>query len=217
MSTPRWIGSSLSGRYHIEALLGQGGMSAVYNGADPNLRRTVAIKLIHAHLAADPEFVRRFEAEAAAVAQLRHPNIIQVYDFNHDGDTYYMVLEYLTGTTLQQTLRALSAAGRRMPVAEIVRVMAAVADAAHYAHQQGMIHRDLKPANVMINPSGQPTLMDFGIAKILSGQQHTATGAVIGTPAYLSPEQVRGERPDSRADIYSMGIMLFELVAGRPP
>ncbi len=217
MSTPSWIGTSLSGRYKIEALLGQGGMSSVYKGADPNLRRTIAIKLIHPHLAADPEFVRRFEAEAAAVAQLRHPNIIQVYDFNHDGGTYYMVLEYLTGATLQQTLRALSAAGRRMPVAEIARIMAAVADAVHYAHQQGMIHRDLKPANVMINPSGQPTLMDFGVAKMLSGQQHTATGAVIGTPAYISPEQVRGERPDGRADIYSMGIMLFELVAGRPP
>src|SRR3990172_2327698 len=217
MPTPTWIGHTLGGRYRIEDLLGQGGMSAVYKAADPNLRRTVAVKLIHSHLAADPEFVRRFEEEAAAVAQLRHPNIIQVFDFNHDSDTYFMVLEYVQGDTLRSKLKALSEKQQRLPLAESIRIMAAICDAVHYAHQRGMIHRDLKPANVMINPQGQPILMDFGVAKILGGQQHTATGAVVGTPAYLSPEQVRGDRPDARADIYSLGVVLFEILAGRPP
>lgn len=217
MPPPTWIGQTIGGRYKIETLLGQGGMSAVYKGTDPNLRRTVAIKLIHPHLAVDPEFVRRFEEEAAAVAQLRHPNIIQVYDFNHDGDTYFMVLEFVAGQSLQEQLKSFHATGKRLPLDETIRIMATVCDAVHYAHERGMIHRDLKPANVMINASGQPILMDFGVAKILGGQHHTATGAIVGTPTYISPEQVRGERPDHRADIYSLGVMLYEMISGRVP
>jgi serine/threonine-protein kinase len=217
MSQPSWIGHTIGGRYKIEALLGQGGMSAVYQATDPNLRRTVAVKLIHPHLGSDPEFVRRFEQEAAAVAQLRHPNIVQVFDFDHDGDTYYMVLEFLRGETLQARLRALHAADQRLPLTEIVRIMSLLCDAVAYAHQQGMLHRDLKPGNVMLDPRGQPILMDFGVAKIIGGQQHTATGAIIGTVAYMSPEQVRGESVDERSDIYSLGIILYEMAAGRPP
>ncbi|HLB50366.1 MAG TPA: serine/threonine-protein kinase, partial [Anaerolineales bacterium] len=217
MPAPSWNGQTIGGRYKIETLLGQGGMSAVYKGTDPNLRRTVAIKLIHPHLAADPEFVRRFEEEAAAVAQLRHPNIIQVHDFNHDGDTYFMVLEFVAGQSLQEQLKSFHATGKRLPLDETIRIMATVCDAVHYAHERGMIHRDLKPANVMINASGQPILMDFGVAKILGGQHHTATGAIVGTPTYISPEQVRGERPDHRADIYSLGVMLYEMISGRVP
>jgi serine/threonine-protein kinase len=217
MSQPSWIGQTIGGRYKIEALLGQGGMSAVYRGSDPNLRRTVAVKLIHPHLSSDPDFVRRFEQEAAAVAQLRHPNIIQVYDFNRDGDVFYMVLEYLPGETLQTKLKALHAAGQRLPIGEAVRIMAVVCDAVAYAHGRGMIHRDLKPANVMLNPEGQPILMDFGVAKMRGGEQHTATGAIIGTVTYMSPEQARGDRLDERADLYSLGVMLFEMIAGRPP
>jgi serine/threonine protein kinase len=217
MNRPSWIGYTLGGRYVIEALLGQGGMSAVYRANDPNLRRPVAIKLIHSHLSADPEFISRFEGEAAAVAQLRHPNIVQVFDFNHDGDTYYMVMEYLPGETLQDRLKALSAVKQRFPLTTTATILATVADAVAYAHERGTIHRDLKPANVMLMPQGQPVLTDFGVAKILGGQRHTATGAVIGTPAYMSPEQVRGEPLDGRADIYSLGIMLYEMAAGQPP
>jgi serine/threonine-protein kinase len=212
-----WTGSVLGGRYHLETLLGQGGMSTVYRATDPNLRRTVAVKLIHPHLSNDPEFVRRFEQEAAAVAQLRHPNIIQVYDFNHDDGVYYMVLEYVPGETLQARLTALNAAQQRLPLAETVQIMAALSDAVAYAHQRGMIHRDLKPANVMLNPQGQPILMDFGVAKILGEAHHTATGAVVGTALYMSPEQARGERPTERSDIYSLGVMLFEMITGDPP
>jgi tRNA A-37 threonylcarbamoyl transferase component Bud32 len=217
MGQPGWIGRSLSGRYQIEAMLGQGGMSAVYRGTDPNLRRTVAIKLIHGHLSEEPAFVSRFEEEAAAVAQLKHPNIIQVYDFDHDGETYFMVLEYIPGETLQARLRKLNQAGKQMAPAEARDLAAGICDALEYAHRRGMIHRDVKPANVMITPEGQPILMDFGIAKIVGGKQHTATGAVVGTAAYISPEQVRGEELDSRVDIYALGVTLFEMLSGRPP
>lgn len=217
MSQPSWIGYNLGNRYKIEATLGQGGMSAVYRAYDPNLRRTVAIKLIHSHLTSDAEFVRRFEAEAAAVAQLRHPNIVQVYDFDHDGDTYFMVMEYVPGETLQARLKTLSQTKQRFPMVATATIIATVADAVAYAHDRGTIHRDLKPANIMLMPGDQPVLTDFGVAKILGGQQHTATGAIIGTPAYMAPEQVRGEALDGRADIYSLGIVLYEMAAGRPP
>jgi eukaryotic-like serine/threonine-protein kinase len=217
MNRPSWIGYTLGGRYSIEVLLGQGGMSAVYRAYDPNLRRPVAVKLIHSHLSTDPEFVRRFEAEAAAVAQLRHPNIVQVFDFNHDDDVYYMVMEYLPGESLQDRLKALSEAKQRFPLTTTATIIATIADAVAYAHERGIIHRDLKPANVMLMPQGQPVLTDFGVAKIIGGQRHTVTGAVIGTPAYMSPEQVRGEPLDGRADIYSLGVMLYEMAAGHAP
>lgn len=212
-----WIGQTIGGRYKIEALLGHGGMSTVYQANDPNLRRTVAVKLIHPHLSNDPQFVRRFEQEAAAVAQLRHPNIIQVFDFAHDEGIYYMVLEYVPGETLQARLTTLNAAHQRMPLGEVIQTMASICDAVAYAHQRNMIHRDLKPANVMLSPQGQPILMDFGVAKMLGEVQHTATGAVVGTALYMSPEQARGERPDERSDIYSLGVMLYEMITGVPP
>lgn len=217
MKQPSWIGHTLGGRYRLETLLGQGGMSAVYRADDPNLRRAVAIKLIHGHLAGDPEFVRRFEEEAAAVAQLRHPNIVQVYDFNHDGDTYYMVLEFVPGETLYDKLRQLNSAGVRMPLEEVVAITTTLCEAVDYAHRRRMIHRDLKPANVMITPPGQAILMDFGIVKIVGGDTQTATGAMIGTVAYMAPEQIRGERADHRTDIYALGVMLFEMVSGQRP
>ncbi len=217
MSQQSWIGYEIGGRYVIEEQLGAGGMSTVFRATDPNLRRPVAIKLIHTHLSSNEEFVRRFEEEAAAVAQLNHPNIIKVYDFNNDNDLYYMVLEYVPGETLKDRLKRLNKSNRRMGVEEVVDVAASICDAVDYAHKRGMIHRDIKPANVMLSTQGRAVLMDFGVAKILGGQQHTATGAVIGTAAYMSPEQARGERPDERSDIYSLGVMLFEMVSGRPP
>jgi branched-chain amino acid transport system substrate-binding protein len=217
MSQPSWIGYELNDRYKIEELLGHGGMSAVFKASDPNLKRIVAAKLIHPHLSKDPEFVRRFEAEAAAVAQLRHPSIIQVYDFNNDGDTYYMVLEFVPGETLQSRLQRLNNANRKLSLEEIVKFSSQIANAAEYAHKRGLIHRDIKPANVMLNIQGDAILMDFGIVKIIGGTQHTATGAVVGTALYMAPEQIRGERPDHRADIYSLGVMMFEMAGGRPP
>ena len=217
MSEPTWIGKTIGGRYQIEELIGQGGMSAVYKATDPNLRRAVAVKIIHPHLSGDPEFVRRFEEEAAAVAQLRQPNIIQVYDFNHDGNTYFIVFEFIPGESLQSYLKRLNETDRLMPYPEAIDTVAKVADALEYAHEQGLIHRDVKPANVMINVRQEPILMDFGIAKIVGGTQHTATGAVLGTARYMSPEQIKGQQIDARTDIYSLGVMLYEILGGRPP
>jgi len=176
-----WVGKTIGGRYKIEALLGQGGMSTVYRASDPNLRRKVAIKMIHPHLSDDPNFIGRFKEEAAAVARLRHPNIVQVHDFNVDGDTYYMVMEYLVGETLQARLKRLNATGRQMPLEEAVQVCLQLCEATGYAHNQDLVHRDIKPANIMLNVNGQAILMDFGIVKIVGGDTHTATGATLGT------------------------------------
>ncbi|MEW6400577.1 MAG: protein kinase [Chloroflexota bacterium] len=217
MATSKWIGKSLSNRYVIEEILGQGGMSAVFKATDPNLKRVVAVKVIHPHLSAESDFVQRFEDEATAVAQLRHPGIIQVYDFNHDDDTYYMVLEFVPGETLQDHLKRLNTSGRKLSITNAIEYMADLCDAVDYAHQRGMVHRDIKPANIMVNVMGQVILMDFGIAKIVGGQRHTATGAVVGTAMYMSPEQIKGQHPDRRTDIYSLGVTLFEMVSGKPP
>lgn len=211
------IGRTISKRYVIEEMLGQGGMSAVYKSTDPNLKRVVAIKVIHSHLSNNPDFVQRFEEEAAAVAQLRHHGIIQVYDFNRDDDLYYMVLEFVPGETIQDHLKRLNDSGRKLSPKSAIEYMASICDAVDYAHQRGMIHRDIKPANLMLTTTGQLILMDFGIAKIVGGTRHTATGAVVGTAMYMSPEQIKGEQPDRRTDIYSLGVTLFEMVSGRPP
>ncbi len=217
MAKSKWIGKKLSNRYLIEDLLGQGGMSAVYKASDPNLKRVVAIKMIHTHLSDDPNFVQRFEEEASSVAQLRHHGIIQVYDFNKDDDVYYMVLEFVPGETFQDHLKRLNSEGRKLSADKVAEYMAGICDAVDYAHQRGMIHRDIKPANLMLNTQGQAILMDFGIAKIVGGQSHTATGAVVGTAMYMSPEQIRGESPDRRSDIYSLGVTLYEMAGGQPP
>jgi len=217
MMSQNWVGKKIGGRYQVESLLGQGGMSAVYRATDPNLRRLVAIKMIHAHLSDDPSFIGRFKEEAAAVARLRHPNIVQVHDFNIDGETYYMVMEYLVGETLQARLKRLNASNRHMPLDEALRLCIQLCDAAGYAHNHELVHRDIKPANIMLNVNGQAILMDFGIVKIIGGDYQTATGATIGTAMYMSPEQIRSERIDNRADIYSLGVTLYEMLSGQPP
>src|ERR1041384_3410031 len=175
MDQPTWIGRTLGNRYRIDAPLGQGGMSAVYKATVPNLKRVVAIKLIHPHLSIDPSFVMRFESEASAVASLRHPNIVQVYEFNTDNGVYYMVLEFIAGETLQDRLKRLADVGRQLSVEEAIKITTNISDAVGYAHQRGMVHRDIKPANIMLDVQGQAILMDFGIVKILGGDSHTST------------------------------------------
>lgn len=217
MPHPTWIGRTLSNRYRIDSLLGQGGMSAVYKATDPHLKRAVAIKLIHEHLSTDPSFVHRFENEAAAVANLNHPNIVKVFDFNNDDGVYYMVLEFVKGETLQDRLKRLAENKQHLPLEDALHIGINIADAVHYAHQQGMIHRDIKPANIMLDQRGQAILMDFGIVKIIGGDSSTTTGAVVGTASYMPPEVIRGEMADHRSDIYSLGATLFAVISGRPP
>jgi serine/threonine protein kinase len=214
---PTWIGRTFSNRYRIDAMLGQGGMSAVYKATDPNLKRVVAIKLIHSHLSTDTSFVQRFESEASAVASLRHSNIVQVYDFNNDGGVYYMVLEFIPGETLQDRLKRLADSERQLPIEEAIKFTINIAEAVGYAHTRGMVHRDIKPANIMLDVQGQAILMDFGIVKILGGDSHTSTGAVVGTARYMSPELIRGEVADHRSDLYSLGVTLYEMLSGRTP
>lgn len=217
MSRPSWIGYRLSDRYLIEALLGQGGMSAVYKATDPNLKRSVAIKLIHSHISQDAGFLRRFTDEAATVARLSHPNIIQVYDFNKDQESYYMVLEMINGVTLQDELERLQASGETMNYQRVIQVISEISDAVQYAHDRGLLHRDIKPANVMLREDGRAVLMDFGIAKIMGGTNLTGTGAIIGTVQYIAPEVVEGNEPDQRVDVYAIGVMLYEMLSGEKP
>jgi tRNA A-37 threonylcarbamoyl transferase component Bud32 len=213
-----WIGQTLGERYQIEALLGRGGMSSVYRASDNNLKRAVAVKIIHPHLTKQPEFVRQFEQEATAVAQLRHQNIVRVHDFKQENGTYYMVMEYIPGETLAEKLAALNEANMHLQLTESVRIAINLCDAVDYAHQRRMIHRDIKPANVMINLLGEPILMDFGIAKLV-GRDFNNLGdqAALGSAQYMAPEQVQGEQIDFRTDIYALGVVLFEMLSGFPP
>lgn len=206
------------GNYRLVERIGRGGMASVYKAYQPSLERHVAVKVIHEQLAADDEtFLKRFQREAKAVASLRHPNIVQVFDFGIEDDVAYMVMEYLEGTSLRAELKTLAERGEIMPPQQVLRIFQAVTGALEYAHRQGMVHRDVKPANVMLTSKGDVILTDFGIARIVGGTQYTATGAVTGTPAYMSPEQGHGERGNERSDIYALGIMLYEILAGRVP
>ena len=211
------LNDSTIGKYHIMDLLGRGGMAEVYRAYQSGLDRFVAVKVLHGHLADDKDFVGRFEREAAAVARLRHPNIVQVYDFDVEGDRYYMVMEFIEGPTLRTELKERSVGGQTFTFAEATRILDALSSAIDYAHARGMVHRDLKPANIMFTNEGQVVLTDFGIARIVSDTHLTVTGAIVGTPTYMSPEQGQGERGDERSDIYSLGVVLYEMVTGRVP
>lgn len=202
------------GKYELTARLGRGGMAEVYKAYQPGLDRFVAIKVIGGSFADMPEFLTRFKREARSIAQLRHAHIVQVFDFDAEEDLYYMVMEYIPGGTLHQRIQRRGA----LPVPDVLRIAIALSDALDYAHQRGMIHRDIKPANVMFTDDGyaHPVLTDFGIARIL-GETALTTSGFIGTPGYISPEVGRGERVDERTDIYSMGVMLYEMVTGRMP
>ena len=205
------------GRYRIIEQVGHGGMADVYKAYQPSLDRNVAIKVIHPFLADDADFLSRFEREAKVVATLRHPNIVQVYDFDAEAGLYYMVMEFIDGGTLKTLLEKLQTRGTPVSLDDAVRIILSVGSALKYAHSRNMVHRDVKPANVMITGEGHVILTDFGIAKIISATKLTATGAMVGTPAYMSPEQGRGEPGDERSDIYSLGVMLYQLVVGRLP
>jgi len=205
------------GKYRVLEPLGRGGMARVYRAYHPQLDRYVAIKVLRSDLVEEEEFLARFRREAQAVASLRHPNIVQVYDFDVRGTNYYMVMELLEGDTLRTRLNDYRARDERMPLGEMVRILLDLLDGLAYAHSEGMIHRDVKPANILLTKRGQAVLTDFGIAQIIGGTKYTVTGALMGTLAYMAPEQGLEGHCDIRSDIYSLGIVFYEMLTGEPP
>ena len=199
--------------YKIIKELGQGGMATVYLGIQMSLERKVAIKELLPSLLHDQEMVERFRREAKASASFTHEGIVSIYDFWKDKNSLYLVMEYLEGKNLEEILQATGP----LPTSAATMITARVADALHYSHQREIIHRDVKPSNVFVTPRGEVKLTDFGIAYTPQKPTLTQKGMAIGTPAYMSPEQIKGQRPDHRSDIFSLGIVLYELVTGSPP
>ncbi|MBI4759347.1 MAG: PDZ domain-containing protein [Chloroflexi bacterium] len=192
-------------------------MAIVYRGYHPGLDRYVALKVLYPHFAQDQTFLQRFHREARAVARLRHPNIVQVHDFGVEGDTYYMAMEFIQGPTLKARLAELGERGEHLPLDEMARILREVGKALDYAHGRGILHRDIKPANIMFTEENEVVLTDFGIARLTETAQMTRTGASVGTPEYMSPEQGEGRPVDSRSDLYSLGIVLYEMLTGQVP
>jgi basic membrane lipoprotein Med (substrate-binding protein (PBP1-ABC) superfamily) len=199
------------GPYQITAALGAGGMGAVYKAYQPAVERYVALKVLPRDLAGDPQFVARFRREATIIAGLQHPHILPVHDFGEAEGHTYIVMPCVTGGTLKAWLK-----GRPLPLGPICDAITQVGMALDYAHARGVVHRDVKPGNVLLDETGNCLLADFGLAKMVEGTA-TLTNAVLGTPAYMSPEQGLGEKLDGRSDIYSLGVILYEMATGRPP
>ncbi|MCJ7433372.1 MAG: serine/threonine protein kinase, partial [Anaerolineales bacterium] len=210
------IGQSL-GRYHILEQFGEGGMAIVYKAYDTRLERDVAVKIIRTErltIETMPTALKRFEREAKALGKLTHPNIVPVSDYGEYEGKPYLVMPYLPSGTLKEKM------GKPIPWQEAIQLLLPIAEALDYAHSQNMIHRDVKPSNILLTQRGQPMLTDFGIAKILDleeTQDLTGTSAAVGTPEYMAPEQATSKTVDHRADIYSLGIVLYEMVTGRKP
>ena len=210
--------------------LAKGGMAEVYIGTHSTLQRPVAIKLLKADLQNEPELLERFEREARTIAMLRHPNIVQVYDFDSYGNQPYLIMEYVAGASLGTYLRELHKRNERLNYAQILSILMKVADALTYAHENHVIHRDVKPANILLTSRStpleidtplpddvDPILTDFGLVRFMHSSKQTSTGVITGTPAYMSPEQARGDRVDARTDVYSLGVTVYEMLAGRVP
>lgn len=210
-------GTTIGGRYRLEAPIASGGMATVWRATDTVLTRPVAVKVLHTHLAADPEFVARFRREAVAAARLAHPSIVAIYDTSDDPEA--IVMELVDGRTLRDELDARSF----LPPAEAVAIASSICQALEVAHKAGIVHRDVKPANVLLSAGGQLKVADFGIAKAAraGGEDDlpdlTAIGRMVGTAKYLAPEQVSGGEIDARTDVYSVGAVLYEMLCGRPP
>jgi len=206
------IGTRL-GKYEIQAELGRGGMGAVYRGYDEMLDRSVAVKVLAPHLVWEKEFVERFVREARAAAKLKHPNIVTIHDVGQEGGWYYFVMEYLEGRTLTDLIQERGPMG----VEEVLRILRPLADALEYAHHRGLVHRDVKPGNVIVDPAGSVTLTDFGIVRAAQETRLTATGTIVGTPEYMSPEQAKGLAVGAHSDQYSLAVVAYEMFSGQVP
>src|SRR3954451_4698149 len=211
------VGTLLSGRYRLDAQVGAGGMSTVYRAFDTVLERIVAIKLMHREIASDSDQLERFRREARAVAQLNHPHIVTVIDAGDDGDpsspTPYIVFEYVEGETLKQRIRRCG----RLAIPESVAYALEIVRALHAAHDRAIVHRDIKPQNVLIDAEGSAKVTDFGIARTTTEEGLTAAGRVLGTTDYVSPEQALGREVTGQSDLYSLGVVLFEMLVGDVP
>ncbi len=218
------------GKYELHEILGRGGMAEVWKAFDPFLQRYVAIKILHADLQSDTDFIKRFEREARVIASLRHPHIVQVHDFqlvdpSDSGNARaYMVMKYIEGPTLTEYIRRTSRGGNFLPATELIHLFTSVGAAVDYAHQHGMIHRDIKPSNIMLDKRarsryqiGEPILTDFGIVKLIGASTGTLSGWWMGTPNYISPEQAQGHQGNERSDIYSLSVILYEICTGVRP
>jgi serine/threonine protein kinase len=203
------------GRYEVVAELGKGAMGTVYRARDPMLNRTVAIKTINMDLDRDEveDYEARFYQEARAAGGLNHPNIVTIYDIGKSGTVAYMAMELLAG----KELRSIMAQGKALRVGQAIDIAAQAAEGLGYAHDHDVVHRDIKPANLMIVSDGLVKITDFGIARMRSAEVRTQTGVVLGSPRYMSPEQVVGKRAEPRSDIFSLGVILYEMVTGKPP
>ena len=226
---PSWTGKTLN-KVQIGEMIARGGMAEVYFGEHTTLNRNVAVKIMRDHVDGDPETRLRFEREAQVVASLRHPNIIQMYDYDLVEGQPCLIMELVEGASLGTYLKALHKKEEKLPMSMIARLISALASAIDYAHSENIIHRDIKPANVLLRSSSgyvnvdeplpedvEPILTDFGLVRLLDSSIQTSTGTVSGTPAYMSPEQARGDKVDRKTDIYSLGVLLYEMLAGTVP
>ena len=214
-------------QYRLDALLGDGGMGTVYKAYDTNLNRTVALKLMHAHFARQPEFRARLTQEARTAAQLEHPSIVHIYDFGDAAEGLYISMEHIVGGNLRSHIQRLTRLQKFLPLTQALQIGAQIAEALGYAHQRGVIHRDVKPGNIILKPLTHPeqegeqpfraVLTDFGLVKLAEGTIMTESGLTMGTPLYMSPEQCQGEKLDGRSDLYALGAVLYELITNHPP
>jgi tRNA A-37 threonylcarbamoyl transferase component Bud32 len=224
------LSGKLLGKVHVDMFLAKGGMAEVYIGTHTTLHRSVAVKFLKADMQGEPELRDRFEREARVIAMLRHPNIVQIFDFDSYQNQPYLVMEYVPGTSLGTYLRSLHKKNERLDYLQVLELLKKIADALTYAHKNNVIHRDVKPSNILLTSRSapvseeqplpedvEPILTDFGLVRFIQSNTQTSTGSITGTPAYMSPEQARGDRVDARTDIYSLGITVYEMLAGRVP
>ena len=206
-------GQKINNRYEIVKNIGEGGMANVYLANDTILERKVAVKVLRGDLSADDKFIRRFEREALSVSNLSHPNIVEVYDVGVEEGSHYIVMEYIDGKTLKQLLKKRES----LTLSEVIDIMTQLTDGISHAHESYIIHRDIKPQNIMIEDDGRVKITDFGIAMALNATQLTQTNSVMGSVHYLPPEQASGKSATVKSDIYSMGILMYELLTGNVP